>query len=229
MVQLGNDWDALLAPEFEKDYYKKLRAFLKTEYGKYCVYPDMYHIFNALKEVPYGEVKALILGQDPYHEPGQAHGLCFSVLPGVPQPPSLVNIFKELKSDLGFEPPSHGCLTAWAKQGILLLNTALTVRRGQANSHRGQGWEIFTDEIIRLLNRSDRPIAFILWGSNARQKKALITNPIHGIFESAHPSPLSAYNGFFGSRPFSRVNAFLEKNGITPIDWRVPEEIPAEQ
>ena len=228
MVQLGNDWDALLAPEFEKDYYKKLRAFLKAEYGKYCVYPDMYHIFNALKEVPYGKVKALILGQDPYHEPGQAHGLCFSVLPGVPQPPSLVNIFKELKSDLGFDPPSHGCLIAWAKQGILLLNTALTVRRGQANSHRGQGWEIFTDEVIRLLNQADHPIAFILWGSNARQKKQFITNPIHGIFESAHPSPLSAYNGFFGSRPFSRVNAFLEKNGIAPIDWRVPEEIPAE-
>ncbi|MBQ8859362.1 MAG: uracil-DNA glycosylase [Clostridia bacterium] len=228
MVQLGNDWDELLAPEFEKDYYKRLRAFLKAEYANHCVYPDMYHIFNALKAVPYAGVKALILGQDPYHEPGQAHGLCFSVMRGVPQPPSLVNIFKELKSDLGFDPPTHGCLNAWAQQGILLLNTSLTVRRGQANSHRGQGWEIFTDEVIRLLNQADHPIAFILWGSNARQKKQFITNPIHGIFESAHPSPLSAYNGFFGSRPFSRVNAFLEKNGIAPIDWRVPEEIPGE-
>ncbi|MBQ8174708.1 MAG: uracil-DNA glycosylase [Clostridia bacterium] len=224
MVQLGNDWDELLAPEFEKDYYKRLRAFLKAEYSRYDVYPDMYHIFTALKAVPHAAVKAVILGQDPYHEPNQAHGLCFSVMRGVPQPPSLQNIFKELKSDLDIEPPTHGCLTAWAKQGILLLNTTLTVRRAQANSHRGQGWEIFTDEVIRLLNEATHPIAFILWGSNARQKKKLLTNPIHGIFESAHPSPLSAYNGFFGSRPFSRVNAFLEKNGISPIDWRVPEE-----
>ena len=224
MVQLGNDWDELLTPEFEKEYYKKLRAFLKAEYSRYDVYPDMYHIFEALKAVSRAEVKAVILGQDPYHEPNQAHGLCFSVMRGVPQPPSLQNIFKELKSDLGIEPPSHGCLTAWAEQGILLLNTTLTVRRAQANSHRGQGWEIFTDEVIRILNEADHPIAFILWGNNARQKKKLLTNPIHGIFESAHPSPLSAYNGFFGSRPFSRVNAFLEQNGIAPIDWRVPEE-----
>lgn len=225
MVQLGNDWDALLAPEFEKEYYKKLRTFLKAEYSRYDVYPDMYHIFTALKAVPYAGVRAVILGQDPYHEPNQAHGLCFSVMRGVPQPPSLQNIFKELRSDLGIEPPSHGCLTAWAEQGVLLLNTTLTVRRAQANSHRGQGWEIFTDEVIRLLNESKQPIAFILWGNNARQKKKLLTNPIHGIFESAHPSPLSAYNGFFGSRPFSRVNAFLEQNGIAPIDWRVPEEV----
>ena len=224
MVQLGNDWDALLAPEFEKEYYKKLRNFLKAEYSRYDVYPDMYHIFTALKAVPYAGVRAVILGQDPYHEPNQAHGLCFSVMRGVPQPPSLQNIFKELRSDLGIDPPSHGCLTAWAEQGVLLLNTTLTVRRAQANSHRGQGWEIFTDEVIRLLNESKQPIAFILWGNNARQKKKLLTNPIHGIFESAHPSPLSAYNGFFGSRPFSRVNAFLEQNGIAPIDWRVPEE-----
>lgn len=225
MVQLGNDWDALLAPEFEKEYYKKLRTFLKSEYSRYDVYPDMYHIFTALKAVPYAGVRAVILGQDPYHEPNQAHGLCFSVMRGVPQPPSLQNIFKELRSDLGIDPPSHGCLTAWAEQGVLLLNTTLTVRRAQANSHRGQGWEIFTDEVIRLLNESKQPIAFILWGNNARQKKKLLTNPIHGIFESAHPSPLSAYNGFFGSRPFSRVNAFLEQNGIAPIDWRVPEEV----
>lgn len=229
MVQLGNDWDELLAPEFEKDYYKKLRLFLKNEYSRYEIYPDMYHIFYALQETACAATKAVILGQDPYHEPGQAHGLCFSVMRGVPQPPSLQNIYKEMKADLGIDPPSHGCLSAWAKEGILLLNTTLTVRRGQANSHRGQGWDTFTDAVIRLLNEADHPIAFILWGSNARAKKQLITNPIHGIFESAHPSPLSAHHGFFGSRPFSRVNAFLQENGIAPIDWRVPEEIPGEK
>ena len=228
MVQLGNDWDELLAPEFEKDYYKKLRLFLKNEYSRYEIYPDMYHIFYALQETACAATKAVILGQDPYHEPGQAHGLCFSVMRGVPQPPSLQNIYKEMKADLGIDPPSHGCLSAWAKEGILLLNTTLTVRRGQANSHRGQGWDTFTDAVIRLLNEADHPIAFILWGSNARAKKQLITNPIHGIFESAHPSPLSAHHGFFGSRPFSRVNAFLQANGIAPINWRVPEEIPGE-
>ena len=228
MVQLGNDWDELLAPEFEKDYYKKLRLFLKNEYSRYEIYPDMYHIFYALQETACAATKAVILGQDPYHEPGQAHGLCFSVMRGVPQPPSLQNIYKEMKADLGIDSPSHGCLSAWAKEGILLLNTTLTVRRGQANSHRGQGWDTFTDAVIRLLNEADHPIAFILWGSNARAKKQLITNPIHGIFESAHPSPLSAHHGFFGSRPFSRVNAFLQANGIAPINWRVPEEIPGE-
>lgn len=222
MIEFHNDWDALLAPEFEKEYYKNLRAFLKSEYSHYEVYPDMYHIFHALQMTPCAATRAVILGQDPYHEPGQAHGLCFSVMRGVPQPPSLQNIYKELKADLGITPPSHGCLDAWAEQGILLLNTTLTVRRGQANSHRGHGWDIFTDAVIRCLNEADHPIAFILWGSNARAKKQLITNPLHGIFESAHPSPLSAHNGFFGSRPFSRVNAFLEKNGIPPIDWRVP-------
>lgn len=229
MVHFGNDWDALLGPEFEKDYYKKLRAFLKSEYSRYEVYPDMYHIFHALQMTSCAGTRAVILGQDPYHEPGQAHGLCFSVRRGVRQPPSLQNIYKELKDDLGIDPPSHGCLNAWAQEGILLLNTTLTVRRGQANSHRGQGWDIFTDAVIRLLNEADHPIAFILWGSNARAKKQLITNPQHGIFESAHPSPLSAHNGFFGSRPFSRVNAFLEKNGIPPINWRVPEEIVGEE
>lgn len=228
MVQLGNDWDELLAPEFEKDYYKKLRLFLKNEYSRYEIYPDMYHIFYALQETACAATKAVILGQDPYHEPGQAHGLCFSVMRGVPQPPSLQNIYKEMKADLGIDPPSHGCLSAWAQEGILLLNTTLTVRRGQANSHRGQGWDTFTDAVIRLLNEADHPIAFILWGSNARAKKQLITNPIHGIFESAHPSPLSAHHGFFGSRPFSRVNAFLQVNGIAPINWHVPEEIPGE-
>lgn len=224
MVHLGNDWDELLAPEFEKEYYLRLRAFLKEEYAHFSVYPDMYHIFHALQTTPYHETRAVIFGQDPYHEPGQAHGLCFSVQHGTPLPPSLQNIYKELKSDLGIDPPSHGCLEAWAKQGVLLLNTTLTVRRGQANSHRGRGWDIFTDAVIRQLNNASRPIAFILWGRNARDKKALITNPIHGIFESAHPSPLSAYNGFFGSRPFSRVNQFLTERGLAPIDWRIPEE-----
>ena len=224
MVHLGNDWDALLAPEFEKEYYLRLRAFLKEEYAHFSVYPDMYHIFHALQATPYAKTRAVIFGQDPYHEPGQAHGLCFSVQRGTPLPPSLQNIYKELKSDLGIDPPSHGCLDAWAKEGVLLLNTTLTVRRGQANSHRGRGWDTFTDAVIRHLNDSKSPIAFILWGRNARDKKALITNPIHGIFESAHPSPLSAYNGFFGSRPFSRVNRFLTERGLDPIDWRVPEE-----
>lgn len=229
MVHFGNDWDALLAPEFEKEYYKRLRTFLKEEYSRHEIYPDMYHIFHALQVTSCACTKAVILGQDPYHEPGQAHGLCFSVMRGVPQPPSLQNIYKELKADLGIDPPSHGCLSAWAEQGILLLNTTLTVRRGQANSHRGRGWDVFTDAVIHLLNEADHPIAFILWGNNARAKKKLITNPIHGIFESAHPSPLSANNGFFGSRPFSRVNAFLEKNGISPIHWQVPESIPEEK
>ena len=229
MVHLGNDWDELLAPEFEKEYYLRLRAFLKEEYAHFSVYPDMYHIFHALKTTPYRDTRAVIFGQDPYHEPGQAHGLCFSVQRGTPLPPSLQNIYKELKSDLGIDPPSHGCLEAWARQGVLLLNTTLTVRRGQANSHRGRGWDTFTDAVIRHLNNASQPIAFILWGRNARDKKALITNPIHGIFESAHPSPLSAYNGFFGSRPFSRVNQFLTSHGRAPIDWRVPEEPFAER
>lgn len=226
MLTLGNDWDALLAPEIKKEYYQRLRDFLKEEYAHRRIYPDMYHIFSALQVTSCAGTRAVILGQDPYHGPGQAHGLCFSVMPGVPQPPSLQNIFKELQSDLGYAPPSHGCLIEWAAQGVLLLNTTLTVRDGQANSHRGQGWETFTDEIIRLLNRADHPIAFILWGGNARAKKNLITDPRHGIFESAHPSPLSAYHGFFGSRPFSRTNAFLQAHGCAPIDWQVHEEIP---
>ena len=229
MVRLGNDWDALLAPEFEKEYYLRLRAFLKEEYASFSIYPDMYHIFHALQVTPYAKTRAVIFGQDPYHEPGQAHGLCFSVQRGTQIPPSLQNIYKELKSDLGIEPPSHGYLEAWARQGVLLLNTTLTVRRGQANSHRGRGWDTFTDAVIRHLNDSKTPIAFILWGRNARDKKVLITNPIHGIFESAHPSPLSAHNGFFGSRPFSRVNAFLTDRALAPIDWRIPENDPDER
>lgn len=219
MVKLGNDWDGVIGAEFEKEYYLDLREFLKCEYSSQTVYPDMYDIFNALKLTSYSSVKAVILGQDPYHEPGQAHGLAFSVTEGTPLPPSLRNIYKELETDVGAKPTTCGELSGWAKQGVLLLNTVLTVRRGNANSHKGKGWEIFTDEIIKKLNEKTEPVAFILWGANARSKKALITNPIHGIFESPHPSPLSAHYGFFGSRPFSRVNAFLMQNGVPPINW----------
>lgn len=221
MVTIGNDWDAVLGGEFEKEYYLKLREFLKAEYSSRRIFPGMYDIFNALKLTAYSQVKAVILGQDPYHEPGQAHGLSFSVREGTALPPSLKNIYKELESDVGIRPAQTGDLTSWARQGVLLMNTVLTVRQGQANSHKGMGWEIFTDEVIKKLNERDMPIAFILWGANARSKKALITNPIHGIFESAHPSPLSAHNGFFGSKVFSRVNRFLVENEIPPIDWRV--------
>ena len=221
MVTIGNDWDQIIGGEFEKEYYLKLREFLKAEYSSRRIYPDMYDIFNALKLTPYSQVKAVILGQDPYHEPGQAHGLSFSVREGTVLPPSLKNIYKELENDVGIRPAQRGDLTAWAKQGVLLMNTVLTVRQGQANSHKGMGWEIFTDEVIRKLNERDTPIAFILWGANARSKKAFITNSIHGIFESAHPSPLSAHNGFFGSKVFSRVNKFLVENEIPPINWRI--------
>lgn len=221
MVLIGNDWDGIIGDEFKKDYYLNLREFLKREYAKETVYPDMYSIFNALKMTPYSSVKAVILGQDPYHEPGQAHGLCFSVQKGTPPPPSLVNIYKELESDLGIKPSSSGDLSSWAEQGVLLLNTVLTVRRGCANSHSGKGWEILTDEIIKKLNQRSEPLVFILWGKNARSKKAFITNPQHCIIESVHPSPLSAFGGFFGSRPFSRTNQFLMKNGIPPINWSV--------
>lgn len=221
MVNIGNDWDAVIGDEFKKDYYLKLREFLKLEYSHQTIYPDMYSIFNALKMTPYASVKAVILGQDPYHEPGQAHGLCFSVQDGTPLPPSLRNIYKEMETDLGIKPSRSGCLTSWAEQGVLLLNAVLTVRRGAANSHAGKGWEILTDDIIKKLNEKQEPIVFILWGRNARSKKVFITNPIHGIIESAHPSPLSAFNGFFGSRPFSRTNQFLAVNGIPPINWAV--------
>lgn len=221
MVNIGNDWDELLRGEFDKPYYLALRSFLKSEYKGFTIYPDMYDIFNALKLTPYSEVKAVILGQDPYHEPKQAHGLAFSVQDGVEPPPSLKNIYKELNTDLGLPIPTTGDLTCWAKQGVLLLNASLTVRRGQANSHRGRGWEIFTDRVISLLNEREKPLVFILWGANARAKTALITNPRHLILTSAHPSPLSAYNGFFGCRHFSKCNQFLRENGISEIDWRV--------
>ncbi len=219
MVSLGNNWDILLKEEFEKEYYQKIRAFLKAEYSNpaFPVYPDMYDIFNALKITDYHAVKAVILGQDPYHGPNQAHGLSFSVRDGIAPPPSLVNIFKEYTNDLGYPMPKSGNLTKWAENGVLLLNTVLTVRGGAAASHRGMGWERFTDRIIELLNMRDEPIVFILWGGFAKSKASLITNNRHHVLTAAHPSPLSAYNGFFGCRHFSKANALLEK----PIDWRL--------
>ena len=221
MVNIGNDWDRILEGEFEKEYYRELRGFLIGEYRSRAVYPDMHDIFNALKYTAYGGVKAVILGQDPYHEPGQAHGLCFSVRKGVEKPPSLINIFKELESDLMIPPPEHGCLLDWANQGVMLLNTVLTVRRGQANSHRGKGWELFTDRVIKLLDEREKPMVFILWGANAKAKTMLLTNPRHLIITGAHPSPLSVNNGFWGGRYFSRTNVFLEANGDKPIDWEI--------
>lgn len=221
MVNIGNSWDQLLMDEFKKDYYLKLRQFLKQEYSTQTIFPHMNNIFNALKYTAYEDVKAVILGQDPYHGEGQAHGLCFSVQKGIEPPPSLKNIFKELNSDLGIAEPNHGELTAWAKQGVLLLNTVLTVRKGQANSHRGMGWEIFTDKIIELLNVREKPIVFILWGSPAKAKAKLITNPKHYILSTVHPSPLSAYNGFFGCKHFSKTNEILQSIGSSPIDWNL--------
>lgn len=221
MVNIGNEWDTLLADEFKKDYYLKLRAVLANEYKTQTIYPDMYDIFNALRYTSYSDVKAVILGQDPYHGPGQAHGLCFSVKKGVEPPPSLKNIFKEIKDELGNNLPDHGELTAWAKQGVLLLNTVLTVRAGQANSHKGLGWETFTDRIIELLDQREKPMVFLLWGANARKKKELITNPKHLVLCCAHPSPLSAYNGFFGCGHFAACNSYLAENDIEPINWEL--------
>lgn len=223
MVNLGNKWDEILAEEFKKDYYLKLREFLKQEYGCYTVYPDMNNIFNSLKYADYDNIKAVIIGQDPYHEPNQAHGLAFSVLRGNPIPPSLKNIYKEIETDLGIGAPNHGELTYWARQGVLLLNNALTVRKGQANSHRGKGWEQFTDAVISKVNEKDSPVVYLLWGANAREKTRLINNPKHLILTAAHPSPLSAYNGFFGCRHFSKCNNFLSQNGVEPVDWRIPD------
>ena len=218
-----NDWAQFLNDEIQKPYYLELRQFLIKEYSTRRIYPGMYDIFNALHFTSYADTKVVILGQDPYHEPGQAHGLSFSVLPDVMPPPSLFNIFNELRDDLDCYIPNNGCLKPWADQGVLLLNTVLTVRAHEANSHRGHGWEIFTDRIIKILNDHERPLAFILWGNPARSKKNMITNPRHLIIESPHPSPLSARRGFFGSRPFSRVNKFLESIGEKPIDWQIPD------
>ncbi|WP_195945505.1 uracil-DNA glycosylase [Paraclostridium bifermentans] len=222
MVNIGNDWDEILKGEFEKPYYLKLREFLKEEYKNNIIYPDMHDIFNALKYTSYKDTKVLILGQDPYHGENQAHGLAFSVKPGVKTPPSLLNMYKELKSEFECFIPNNGFLVPWTKQGILLLNTALTVRAHEANSHKGKGWETFTDHIIETLNLREDPVIFVLWGNNARSKKKLIDTNRHYIIESAHPSPLSASRGFFGSKPFSQVNDILIKLGKEPIDWQIP-------
>ena len=219
MVHIGNDWDGLLGGEFEKDYYLSLREFLKTEYFSRRIYPPMNDIFNALRYTSYDDARVVILGQDPYHGPGQAHGLCFSVTEGTPFPPSLKNIFKELKESLGIDTPTSGELVGWAKQGVLLLNTTLTVREGAPQSHKGHGWEILTDRIIELMNEKERPVVFMLWGGNARAKKALITSKHHLVLECAHPSPLSAYAGFFGSNHFAKANEYLAAKGEKPIDW----------
>ena len=216
-----NDWDGIIGEEFSKPYYLALREFLKNEYRTRDIYPDMYDIFNALRLCSYESTKAVIIGQDPYHGPGQAHGLCFSVKKGVAPPPSLVNIFKELQSDMGITPPPHGELTDWARQGVLLLNNVLTVRRACAASHKGMGWEIFTDAVISALNKKNTPVVFILWGAHARKKAEIITNPIHYKLSCAHPSPLSAYNGFFGCKHFSKTNELLIKSGQPPIDWTI--------
>lgn len=226
MVKIGNKWDELLAEEFGKDYYRELRSFLIEEYNEYTVYPAAEDVFTAFKLTPYADVKAVILGQDPYHEEGQAHGLAFSVPDGIQYPPSLVNIFKELEDDTGIKATS-GSLIPWAKEGVLLLNTVLTVRAHEAGSHRGHGWERFTDAVIGLLARREQPMVFILWGANAISKKEIIetamkeTGARHLIITAPHPSPLSAYRGFFGGRYFSRANYFLEDNDIKSIDWRV--------
>ena len=223
MVNLGNSWDKLLAEEFSKNYYQELRKKLAAEYKTHTIYPAMDNIFNALKYTSYEDVKVLILGQDPYHGPGQAHGLCFSVQKGVDKPPSLKNMFKELESDIGVLPPTHGCLTDWAKQGILLLNTVLTVREGEPNSHKKLGWTIFTDRIIELLNERPDPVIFVLWGRNALEKLPLITNTHHYVLSAAHPSPLSASRGFFGCKHYSKINEILTSMGKTPINWKISE------
>ena len=221
MAAINNDWLEALKDEFGKPYYKKLFQTVNQEYKTRLVFPPAEDIFNAFHLTPLHKVKVVILGQDPYHNHGQAHGLCFSVKKGVDIPPSLVNIYQELHDDLGCRIPDHGCLTKWAEQGVLMLNTVLTVRAHAANSHRGIGWEEFTDAAIRVLNEQDRPIVFILWGRPAQRKKLMLNNPMHLFLESPHPSPLSAKGGFFGSRPFSKTNAFLEKNGLEPIDWQI--------
>lgn len=223
-VNIGNDWDNLLKEERDKPYYKNLRKFLIFEYKHYNIYPDMYDLFNALKYVSYENTKVVILGQDPYHGWGQAHGFSFSVKKDVPIPPSLLNIYKELQYDLGLFIPDNGDLTKWARQGVLLLNTVLTVREKSPNSHRGRGWEILTDRIIELLNKRDKPMVFILWGANAKSKERLISNKNHLILKSVHPSPLSAYRGFFGSKVFSKTNEFLRANHMEGIDWQIENQ-----
>ena len=219
MVNLGNDWDEILKDEFEKPYYKALRQFLKQEYSTRRVYPDMHDIFNALKYTSFKDTKVVIIGQDPYHGVGQAHGLCFSVKKGVEPPPSLKNIFKELERDIGKQIPDHGELTDWARQGVLLLNAVLTVREGQPTSHAKMGWETFTDRVISELNKKETPIVFLLWGAYAQRKAEIITNPIHKKLVSVHPSPLSASRGFFGCKHFSKTNTLLQNAGLEKINW----------
>ena len=222
MVHFENEWDELLKDEFAKDYYQKLRRFLINEYRSQTIYPNMYDIYNAMKTTSYSDVKAVIIGQDPYHGPNQAHGYCFSVKKGVAPPPSLVNIFKEIKDDVGIDNTGkHGELTKWAESGVLLLNNVLTVRAGLANSHKGMGWEQFTDDVITLLDKREKPMVFLLWGANAKSKTALIHNPNHLVLTSAHPSPLSAYHGFFGCKHFSKTNEFLREHGIEEVDWSI--------
>ena len=223
MVKFDNEWDIVLRGEFDKPYYQSLRPFLVREYQRGTIYPDMHDIFNSLKLTSFSDVKAVIIGQDPYHGEGQAHGLSFSVKPGIQIPPSLQNIYKELNTDIGFRIPNHGYLEDWAKRGVLLLNNVLTVRKDEANSHRGCGWEYFTDEVIRILNKREKPIVFLLWGNNARTKGNLVFNPIHLVLNSAHPSPLSAYNGFLGCKHFSKTNEFLKQTGQAPIDWSLSD------
>lgn len=223
MAMINNDWLTELEPEFHKPYYAKLFQFVKEEYNSTQIFPPADDIFNAFHLTPLSQVKVVILGQDPYHNVGQAHGLCFSVRPEVDIPPSLVNIYKELQDDLGCKIPNNGYLVKWASQGVLMLNTVLTVRAHMANSHRGKGWEEFTDAAIAALNKQDRPIVFILWGKPAQTKARMLNNPNHLILKAPHPSPLSAYNGFFGSKPFSQTNRFLEEHGVAPIDWQIED------
>lgn len=218
---IKNEWTPFLKAEFEKDYFKKLAAFIHEEYEIKRIYPPKHNVFAAFENTDFQDVKVVILGQDPYHQPNQAHGMCFSVQKGVQIPPSLLNIYKELKSDLGYEIPNHGYLMSWAKQGVFLLNTILTVEDSKPLSHKGKGWEIFTDEVIKKLNEREKPMVFVLWGRNARDKKVLITNKNHLILEASHPSPLSAHSGFFGSRPFSKINDFLIKTNQEPINWKI--------
>lgn len=225
MSAINNDWLDVIGNEFQQEYYKNLYQFVKSEYSKYTIFPNADDIFNAFHFTPLKDVKVVIIGQDPYHNENQAHGLCFSVKPEVDIPPSLVNIYKELHDDLGCNIPNNGYLEKWAKQGILMLNTVLTVRAHQANSHQGKGWERFTDAVIHAVNNQDRPMVFILWGRPARLKKSMLTNPKHLILEAPHPSPLSSYRGFFGSKPFSKTNQFLADNGLKPIDWQIENVI----
>lgn len=222
-MKLGNDWDLYLEEEFQKDYFLKLTETLKEEYETKTIYPKKEDVFNALKFTPYKDVKVLLLGQDPYHGEGQAHGFAFSVQKGIQKPPSLVNMFKELETDIGIKAPSHGCLLDWAEQGVLLLNTVLTVREGEPNSHKKLGWTTFTDRVISILNDREDPVIFLLWGRNAIEKLPLITNERHFVLSTVHPSPLSASRGFFGCKHYSKVNEILARLGKTPIDWKISE------